>query len=109
MTQTIVVSAFSVNMLPRLTVSVEFKPIGLEDARELLKQEKEPESAVGHPDTAAVFTELLGKQVLCNRISIKMRQGTRLLLGQYSGPRLPEGARELPKGATLDWWLVTAE
>lgn len=28
------------------------------------------------------------------------------LIGQYIGPRLPEGATELPAGATIEWWLV---
>lgn len=28
----------------------------------------------------------------------------RLIFGQYVGPRLPEGAKTLPPGATIEWW-----
>jgi hypothetical protein len=37
---------------------------------------------------------------------VKLNQGTRLLVGQYDGPRLPEGATSLPEGATLTWFKV---
>lgn len=28
------------------------------------------------------------------------------LVGQYRGPRLPDGATTLPEGATIEWWHV---
>ena len=63
-------------------------------------------SAVGHADTAAVFSAVLGVPVPCNRVSVTLRHGDLALVGQYSGPRLPEGATSLPEGATIKWVVV---
>ena len=63
-------------------------------------------SAVGHADTAAVFADVLGVPVACNRVSVTLRHGDTALVGQYSGPRLPEGASQLPEGATIKWMIV---
>ena len=63
-------------------------------------------SAVGHADTAAVFGAALGVPVACRRISVTLRAGERAILGQYNGPRLPEGATALPDGASIRWLLV---
>ena len=63
-------------------------------------------SAVGHADTAAVFSAVLGVTVPCNRATVALREGDVALVGQYSGPRLPEGAASLPEGATIRWLVV---
>jgi hypothetical protein len=66
-------------------------------------------SAVGHEDTAAVFSNLLGRPIAVNRISVKLDIGDETniaLIGQLQGPRLPTGATELPTGASIEWWLV---
>jgi hypothetical protein len=65
------------------------------------------ESAVGHKDTAAVFSSVLGREVACNRSNVLLDDlDSVLLVGQYTGPRLPEGAMELPEGAIITWWCV---
>ena len=48
----------------------------------------------------------LGIPVPVNRKSIKLGSGDILLVGQYVGPRLPEGATELPENATIEWWAI---
>ena len=63
-------------------------------------------SAVGHADTAAVFESVLGVPVACNRVSVTLGEGEAALVGQYSGPRLPEGCSALPEGATIKWVVV---
>ena len=63
-------------------------------------------SAVGHADTAAVFSSVLGVPVPCNRATVTLKDGDLALVGQYSGPRLPEGAVSLPEGATIKWLVV---
>ena len=63
-------------------------------------------SAVGHADTAAVFSSVLGVPVPCNRVSVTLKEGDVALVGQYSGPRLEEGATSLPEGATIKWLVV---
>lgn len=72
------------------------------------------ESVIGHQDTAALFSALLGIELPVNRVSVKLDDTSRVLLddpprllvGQYIGPRLPEGCTELPAGASIEWWIV---
>ena len=66
-------------------------------------------SAVGHADTAAVFSSVLGVEIPCNRATVALKEGDVALVGQYSGPRLPEGATLLPEGATIKWVVVAVK
>ena len=66
-------------------------------------------SAVGHADTAAVFSSVLGVEIPCNRATVALKEGDVALVGQYSGPRLPEGATTLPEGATIKWMVVAVK
>jgi hypothetical protein len=66
-------------------------------------------SAVGHADTANLFSGLLGVDVPSQRINVKLTAEDALLVGQYIGPRLPEGATTLPEGASIVWLLVTVK
>ena len=66
-------------------------------------------SAVGHADTAAVFSSVLGVAVPCNRATVALKEGDVALVGQYSGPRLPEGATSLPEGAAIKWLVVAVK
>ena len=64
------------------------------------------ESIVGHADTALLFTSMLGHDVQARRVSTSLVPGDTVLVGQYHGPRLPEGATSLPEGANIRWILV---
>lgn len=100
-------NAFSINMLsPGAPCLASFVPLSVEDASWLYRLEA-AESAVGHASTAAVFEELLGHPVEACRSSVVLSQGDRAIVGQYTGPRLPEGATSLPPTATVTWWLVS--
>ena len=96
-------NAFSANMLAEFPVSVHFVEISADVMVELAQGSV---SAVGHADTAALFSTILGVEVPCNRVSVTLEPGQNALLGQYSGPRLPEGATTLPEGASIKWILV---
>ena len=65
------------------------------------------ESAVGHPDTARVLSAILGREIPCQRINVVLNENTALYVAQYSGGRLPEGATELPEGATFNYFRIT--
>jgi hypothetical protein len=99
-----VLNAFSLNMVAH-PATIETRPVSLQEAFRLVASGFE--SAVGHADTAAVFSSLLGVPVPMNRQTICLQPGETALVGQYSGPRLPEGATTLPEGATITWLLVT--
>ncbi len=66
-------------------------------------------SCIGHQDTAVVVSGLLGFEVACNRVNLKLDEGDTLYVAQYKGPRLPEGATELPAGTQIDFLEVTVK
>lgn len=98
-------------MLPEGVTSVTFADVTLEQARALVMA-RGFDSAVGHADTAALFSTLLGVKIPCNRVSVTIPpraygvQPWTALVGQYSGPRLPEGTSTLPEGAEIRWITV---
>ena len=63
-------------------------------------------SVVGHVDVAEIFSAIFSRRIPVNRITVKLEQGDIALVGQYVGPRLPEGATKLPEGARIEWWIV---
>lgn len=100
-----IANAFSINMLtshPHRLVAV---PCSLAEAQNYLNT-FDFESAVGHADTARVFSALLGVEIPMNRTNLSLDENDFLLVGQYSGPRLPEGATQLPDGAAINWWII---
>jgi hypothetical protein len=82
----------------------------LEQAREWIMKDVlqvDPwESCVGHADTALLLSALLRTEIPLRRVSTSLQQGDELLVAQYNGPRLPEGATSLPDGARIRWMLV---
>ena len=100
-------TVYGMPRIPRPFTSVE-------DVKEFIKEreEKDPRteivSVMGHADTAAVLSGLLERDLQVNRVSLKFTNepGEVLIVGQYIGPRLPEGATTLPEGATIEWWSV---
>lgn len=64
-------------------------------------------SIVGHPDTAAVLTDMLGVDVPANRASVHLSPGDVLFVAQLTGGRLPEGATTLPDGFSMAFVKVT--
>lgn len=101
--QVFILNAFSANMLAAFPVVAQFVEIPLDEARALAA---DGQSAVGHADTAAVFADVLGVAVPAQRVNVTLNKGDVALLGQYRGPRLPEGATRLPDGATIQWLRV---
>jgi hypothetical protein len=100
-----ILNGFSFNMVTTFPVVVRAEEISLAKAREIATGGLE--STVGHADTAAVYGQQLGVVVPAVRSTIALQKGEVALIGSYRGPRMPEGARELPAGATIQWLLVT--
>ena len=102
------VNALSLNMfLISDEITLKIKKLTLEEARSLVKGGFF--SAVGHPDTARLLTGLLGVEIPFNRTGILLTGDDEALVAQYRGPRLPEGATELPEGAAFEFYLITRE
>lgn len=102
----LVLNAFSASMLAELPAMVHFEEVSAREARSLVADGLE--SAVGHESTAALFSEALGVVVPTRRASVTLTTGVSALVGQYTGPRLPEGATTLPEGASIRWLRITA-
>ena len=97
----LLLNAFSLNMLASLPACPRFSELTLTEAKEALASGFD--SGVGHPDTAAIFADTLGMTVTMNRATISLKTGDSAIIGQYRGPRLPEGAHVLPEGSTIQW------
>jgi hypothetical protein len=71
-------------------------------------------SAIGHVDTAKIVSTILNDvwsdglkcDIPVARKSIKCGRYDTLIVAQYSGPRLPEGATTLPEGACINFYVV---
>ena len=98
------VNAFSLNMLLfAVPTTAKFSPLSLEEAREYARANTLV-PAIGHVDTARLVDGLLGLSPSFGRINVSLVAGDELLVAQYTGPRLPEGATALPEGATINFW-----
>ena len=100
-----ILNAFSLNMLVG-NADIAVREVSQKVAASLAAN---CTSAVGHADTAAVFSNVLGVEIPCNRATVALKEGDVALVGQYSGLRLPEGATSLPEGATIKWVVVRVE
>ena len=101
-----IANAFSIQMIGGLVkeggVNISF--VEVSDLNEI--KESETISAVGHPDTAAVISDLLGKEVPANRININLEKGDILYVAQIMGGRLPEGCKTLPENFSMKFYKV---
>lgn len=94
------VNAFSIQMLSG-PATVRFEEI---DATEV---PADVVSAIGHADTAAVLSNMLGFEVPMNRMNISLDEDTEIYVAQLIGGRLPEGSTTLPEGFTFKFYRVT--
>lgn len=103
-----VTNAFSLQMLPEWASSAKIQAVlfSTNAVKDLLRRTPW-ESAIGHSDLAAVASGELGIAIHVNRKSVTFDSGDQLLVIQYRGPRLPEGATKLPDGAEIQYWRVT--
>lgn len=101
-------NSFSLNMLREGAV-LFFQRCEEKDILYWMKEKsgRTIKSIVGHEDTARLFSRILGIPVKYNRESVMLDVGDELFVGQYRGPRLPEGTTELPVGSKIEWWHIT--
>ena len=105
-------NAFSISMLESSYHNVEFTKYNSEQIKEYIQfslmdnPEIEIISAIGHVDTCNIVNNLLETNLQVNRASIKLGKNSSLIVAQYSGPRLPEGATKLPFGSEIKFWIV---
>ena len=109
-----ILNAFSLSMLAGDNLWMDgrlaIRRLADDEARNLLQVCTEAGyrvvSGVGHADTAKIFSGILETYIPMNRINIDLSGLDLLLVGQYNGPRLPEGTTKLPEGASIRWFTV---
>jgi len=89
-------NAFSLNMI-EYNLDMKVWHLSERPSDKVLASAK---SVVGHQQIA----DIIG--VPFNRETVELKGGDLLLVAQYKGPRLPEGATELPEGAAIKWVAV---
>ena len=107
----ILCNAFSLNMLPG-TCPANVQIVPVKNPAEFLNRHV-VRNCIGHADTDAVVRHRLhmdGCDIPAGkRESVQVGQGDVLCVAQYCGPRLAEGATELPEGASIQWFQVTVD
>lgn len=98
-------NAFSLQMCPR-AATVSVYPLTAGEVAAALKGAEGFAAAIGHADTAAVVSRLLGMEIPAARINIALRRGDVLFVAQIMSGRLPEGATTLPEGFDLEFRRV---
>ena len=96
-------NAFSIQMI-KGDALVSFKEVTREDIKEVLGEGFT--SAIGHVDTANVLSNMLGVEVVCNRVNVELDSDTVLYVAQLTGGRLPEGSTTLPDGFRFKFYKV---
>jgi hypothetical protein len=89
-----------------MSIKLEVSRLSPEGARDWVRRESWT-SIVGHDDTATLLSELLGVPITKNRISTSLAVGDCILVCQYNGERLTEGAKTLPPNAIIRYFLVS--
>ena len=101
-----ILNAFSLNMVPFQVCNIAMMELSVEGVQEIIEDEG-LESGIGHPDTAKIIGNMIGIELPVNRANITLKQGDKVLIGQYMGPRLPEGATVLPEGARIKFIKIS--
>ena len=97
-----VANAFSFAMLP-WPLQVRQGLISMQSVADYLHGHDDWTSIIGHESTALFLSDQLGLPINYNRATVTLEPGDVLLLCQFVGGRLPEGATELPDGCRLEW------
>ena len=101
----IISNAFSFNMISQSEGNLRFEEIPAEKVKTVLGDEFV--NACGH--SCELINSLTGLTLVKNRINNSLVPGDTLVVCQYVGPRLAEGATSLPDGATMKFLKVTLE
>lgn len=98
----LLLNAFSLNMFNPSTCFPIFREMQVDEVKNIPSLV----SAIGHADTAHVLSNILERNIPTNRATVSLNGGDTAIVAQYIGPRLPEGATQLPEGATIKFYYL---
>ena len=99
----LLLNAFSLQMLQEFPAEIFVEEVTPEYVAENVT-----DSAIGHADTAAVLSSILGVEIPVRRVNVSFSEGT-VLVAQLQGGRLPEGATTLPEGFSFKFLKVAVD
>lgn len=100
-------NALSLQMLPtEQATDLHIWPMTVGSVREFSRDHIQLISAIGHADTAAVVSSMIGQEIQAQRINISLKPGDILIVAQLLGGRLPEGSTTLPDGYAIRFFGV---
>lgn len=108
----LLLNAFSLNMLDESPCVLTLDTVNGVEAAETVAHATEHGllvSAVGHQSTADLLSAVCGVKIPAERRNVGLDLLVKVetvYVAQYTGPRLQEGATELPEGAKITWWSV---
>ena len=100
----VLTNAFSLQMLTNTSATITVEEV--QPTKELLQ---ECDNSLGHKDICDLLNGMFGTSLVPNRKSDRLSDGDSVLVAQYTGGRLPEGAISLPEGASLKFLKVTVK
>jgi len=119
---TILCNSFSINMLNTDLIKAQgektlrLQPLTTKQAAEYVNQglvNGDFKNAIGHSTSDGIIRNQLQSTGVINsmipkgkRKTVKLSGGELVIVGQYIGKRLPEGAVKPPKGSEINYWLV---
>ena len=109
---TYLTNVFSLNMLSEpFTMDIRVSEVSDWVAAQICRRADKLVNAIGHADTDGIIRGILTGPYdkplpVGERLSVSIDVGDTVVVGQYSGPRLPEGATALPEGATIKFMVV---
>jgi len=99
-----IVNAFSLQML-QSDSAVFIREVQHQDVL-LFNRNFGLQSAIGHADTAAVVSGLLGLDLPANRVNVQLGKKDRCVVAQLMGGRLPEGSTTLPENMQIKFFCI---
>ena len=97
----LLLNAFSLNMFNPSSCFPIFREVDVKYVKNMTL-----ESAIGHADTANILSNILERNIPVNRSTVSLDSGDEAVVAQYIGPRLPEGATQLPDGAIIKFYFL---
>jgi Domain of unknown function (DUF1874) len=104
-----VTNSFSLSMVNSDRYDLHVQRVGRRTVSNFLQYFSDKDkckSVVGHESTAELLSKDLDMKIDFNRETVTLAPGDLIFVGQYKGPRLAEGATELPEGASIKWLAV---
>lgn len=103
-------NAFSLNMLDCDFCDINIQKVSVDYVNNFINFIKNDyvQNAIGHKETDVLVRNMLNNENIPvgERMNVTLEELNYLVVAQYKGPRLPEGATQLPEGARIEFFVI---